>query len=169
MITTSVYRLPANLFANTIMKRWVSRNWWIPILPTLLFVILGIWVNFSFIYVALMILLLVFPTVLMMVYFTYALSEAGRKHILPCKVSLNHDGNMILKYYPFNYEEDKPAPFIKEEIVDVGTLESITITGKYILIFEKKRVFLPRFIPLDAFATQDEADEVIKTLENGTI
>ena len=168
MITTSVYRLPANLFANTVMKRWLSRNWWLPVLPTLLFVILGISVNLSFYYVALMVPLLIFPTVLLMVYLNYAMSEAGMKHVHPCEASLSQAGDIILKYYPITDEDNQASP-CNEEILERHAIESVTANDKYIIIYKKKEYFFPRFIPLNAFETPIEAEKVLKTLEEGRI
>lgn len=163
VITTSIYRLSPNVFTHVVTKRRLTDYWWIPAIPIIVFIILGATIHPAFLYVALMTGFLIFPTALMMVYFSDALSRDGMLHSLPCQAMIHPDGRIRL--CRFSKESDEKYPdIIAEENFNQEDIYKIEETNRHIIITVKHKRYAPKFVALEAFESEKDIENALNCL-----
>ena len=113
---------------------WLGRNWWLIVLPVAACLIVGMH-DWRWLVVAFALLLIVWPGILMIVYFNHALTPEARKAILDKKVVENPDGSLSVTYLP-SADPDTPAP-PEPEHIPVSEIRRVEYTGKSTIYYLK--------------------------------
>lgn len=87
---TPIFSNPSQRYVRVVARRWLARYWWLLAMPLLVSMVGAIW-RWELAVVALMLVLLVYPFVLLIVYFNYALTLRARREILPHRIGLEGD------------------------------------------------------------------------------
>lgn len=89
-ITSAPYKISANIYFKAIISHWLGRWWWIIILPIAVQVIMAT-SNITFLYTAFMTLFLIYPPLVMFLYYNHALSPLSRDNTLLKEVAITDD------------------------------------------------------------------------------
>lgn len=96
-VTTEPFQGTPSAYVRHVFVAWLCRWWWVWALPVAACVI-GACYNFVWVFVALMIVCLLYPGVLMMIYFNYALSPEARHTLLPRRVTITDAPAITITY-----------------------------------------------------------------------
>lgn len=145
------YTVKSSVYANRLLTIALSRLWWVAALPIAVLFVLSL-SEIRFLFVAFMLLLIVFPGVLAMVYFRWALSPEIAVRTIPQRITRGDDG-FTIEYQP--QPDDRFTPprenISKEEIVQVED------TGKYTTIFLTSSPYSIVIIPSEVAVRLDLA------------
>ncbi|MBO5053107.1 MAG: hypothetical protein J6C44_02585 [Muribaculaceae bacterium] len=96
IMSTEVFTPGASAYMTRVARRWLSANlWWVIALPAAM-TIASLWES-VFIFIALMVTFLLYPGVLMMVYYRYALDPWSRLAVYPQQITVN--GNTVIRSF----------------------------------------------------------------------
>jgi hypothetical protein len=95
MITESFKVSPTTL-ATEILKMWLERNYWMLVVPPAACIIMAMFVDIKFIFVAVVLIFLILPPILLFVYYFHALSPESRYSILEHHISMSEEGINII-------------------------------------------------------------------------
>lgn len=149
VITTDIYNITTTVFIRESIKRFLSHNWWWIAIPVVASIIIGVAIDTRFLFISAMIVFLIIPTILMMVYFSRALSIDARKHIIPKYITIDESS---VKTYFINPDPDNMKYILPDN-------ETMPLTDIVDLSVDKQNMVLRfvgddnRFIiiPLNAF------------------
>ncbi len=148
-ITTLPCRVSPQHYFGRLLRIWLSRNWvWFALTIALL---VGLSVhNQLFIYVGLIVLFLVFPMILMFLWFAYALHPDCRASILSKTVELKPNGLACI------FDDGRTETIAWQQI------EQISIISDDIIFHLSKYVFF--ILPSSAFQSPDDLDYFLKKI-----
>lgn len=136
---TNEYSISANKYIKSVLLMVLSRWWWVPVLLVLLSLILST-VNISFIYVALILIFIIFPTALMFIYFHQSTTQESRIAILKKTISIGNNGILIkfapierIKYVGDEEHVEKIVP--KPIFIPKSDVKSVVNMGTYIKVY----------------------------------
>ncbi len=158
MIETEVYKIGAGHYGRRVAAKLASR-WWLPLgLPIAALLVAGAW-DWRWWIVGLAVILVIYPGLLMLAYYYYALSPEAVRAILPQKAVFD-ENDMTIVYYPMAEGCNAPSPrsIPREEIL------GITIDGDYLNLILPKEETLE--IPRSAFQS-GEIYEAFPELRQG--
>lgn len=156
-----MFRITPQTYAATLAKAWLAKWGWILIIPILIFALLGIVRNPAFYFVGLMVIFIVYPSVLLLVYFSEALRPETRRMIQPKMVEFK-DEELRVSYFPFDFNPEEPAS--QPESVACfrpSEFSGFSDTGKFIEVRISGRKHDSIMIPVSAFASQNEASKAM--------
>jgi hypothetical protein len=90
-IVTQSYKLSANTYMDHTMNLWLWRHWYliiIPIVPLVMSPFYGV----AWAYLAMIMLLMIYPTAMLIVYFTHALTFEARDSLYCQHLVITNDG-----------------------------------------------------------------------------
>lgn len=100
-ISTKPYKLSADSYFKTILSLWMRRWWWLVLLPVCAQLVMSLY-NIAFLYTTFITIFLIYPPILMFVYYCYALSPVSRFSIMYKHLEIVADGVSVV----FDKEED---------------------------------------------------------------
>ncbi len=148
-ITTKPCAVTPQHYFKMLLRIWLSRNWWVPVLPVIALVMLSVH-NLLFIYVALMMLFVVVPMIFSFLWFSYMLHPDCRSSILTKTMELSEQGILC------TYEDERTELIAWERIVQVRY-----IANDIVLHFSRYIFFI---LPGDAFESNDDLIYFIKKI-----
>lgn len=119
-LTTDVFTPGASTYMKCVAYRWFTANlWWVIALPTVLGVA-SVW-DSLLMFVALMVTFLLYPSLLMIVYYRYALAPWSRLSVFAQQITINGD-TITRSFIP---SEDFPSvPDIQHLTIKQGSQPS---------------------------------------------
>ncbi len=105
-IVTQTFRQSASECGRKAAMELVERRWWVFALPLAAALVASLW-DWRWIVAALALALVAYPFVLMMAYYSHALTPQGAMALLRRRVEIGDDGIDII-YEPV--DDDRPAP-----------------------------------------------------------
>ena len=122
---TKPFRNTPQQFVARILHLWLKRYWWILALPVVVCGAMAVF-KWEWIIVALMIILLIYPFVLAMVYFNYALAPENRRFIKPLRLDVSPNG-MKISYLNIDDEDGEEVLYKldSEELVPFEAIKSV--------------------------------------------
>lgn len=137
--TTNEYSISANNYIKSVLWMVLGRWWWVPAFLVLLSLILSM-VNISFIYVALILIFIIFPTTLMFIYFHQSTTQESRIAILKKTLTIDNNGICIkfapierIKYVGDEEQMEKVVP--KSIYIPKSDVKRVVDMGAYIKIY----------------------------------
>lgn len=126
MIETEVYKISAARYGRRVAMRLASRWWWAFALPLGAAAVAGCW-DWRWWFVGLVLIFILYPGLLFIAYYYYALSPEAVRVILPQKVQIDQD-QLIFVYYPIadGCHAPKPRTVLRNEI------SSVSLDGAYV-------------------------------------
>lgn len=144
--STDVFTVPASTVMKVIARRWLSRWWWLMVLAPAAALIASMF-NPLWAVVALMLVMLVYPTALLTVCLAHALSDESRRAISPHHIEYDPAGDITLVSHP-----DENFPHLFESLtVTRAELTGISTSGSFITIFYGTSPRQNIIVTLDAF------------------
>ena len=139
------FAIAPRTYLNKLAGEWLSRHWLLLAAP---FVAVLVWTMFDIraLYVALILIFLLYPMGLTLVWFNYALSPQRIKTISHKRMSLSDDG-VSISYLPKNEEETSP---LRYECFTWQEISGYEITSKHIIIKTGRSLDDRIIIPFEA-------------------
>lgn len=128
IFSTGKFFLSASVYVKREASMWFTRNWWWIIAGPVALVMGSAWIP-VLIFVALMLLCLLYPGVMMMVYFHYSLSPFARATLYSQCVILT-DKALSRDFFP----DDRFAQVPEPQSFLMTDIERVQIVGKYVFI-----------------------------------
>lgn len=97
-LTTSTFRITPAQYVRTATGIWMARGGWLWFLPAVAMLCAG-FADWRFFIVALALICIVYPGVMMLVYFNHALRPEAAFATIPHRVSFSPDG-IDIEYFP---------------------------------------------------------------------
>lgn len=160
IIKTEVIRGSTNRYIAHIATRWLERRWWMLLIPIAIPVALGLTVNQAWLLVAFMLLLLCYPSLLLLLLSRYVLRSQARKAVFSYSVAATAR-EMTITYFQLN-DSEAPAPPAEKIVFDQAVKYSITSKGLTIEWGDTPYDFI--FIPHEALQSRAESTLFIKWL-----
>ncbi|WP_288307407.1 hypothetical protein [uncultured Muribaculum sp.] len=134
-------------YAMALMKIWIRRNWpWAFALPILAVAAAAATMSIRYLLIAVVLACLVFPHIIVLIYYSHAMSPHIRMSILPHTVNVSENG-ITLTYIPQQEQQTVPAP----DHIPSGLIKKITYTGTLTIIHlntgRYNIIALPRHMP----------------------
>lgn len=160
IIKTEVIRGSSSRYIGHIATKWLERRWWTLLIPIAVPVTLGLTVNQAWLLVAFMLLLLCYPSLLLLLLGRYALRSQARKAVFSYSVAAT-SREMTITYFQLN-DSEAPAPPAEKIVFDQTVKYSITRKGLTIEWGDTPYDFI--FIPHEALQSRGESALFIKWL-----
>lgn len=162
--TTAIFTISPGTYVRTVLSIWASQWWWAILIPPAAFATLGAAFNPAFCYIALMLLFLIYPGVLVIIYFNYALTPEARAEIIPHRLTFRHE-SISIEYFKSKTDNDGNKIFILESQSTVKASDIIDIAHtrtKTILRLQSRRIRII-IVPYTASANSlnTEIDDII--------
>lgn len=100
-IITDQYKISADRYFKIILSLWLERWWWVVLLPVCAQLVMALF-NVAFVYTTFITIFLIYPPILMFVYYSYALSPISRFSILNKHIEITDVGISVI----FDKEND---------------------------------------------------------------
>lgn len=131
IIDTRQFTPGATRYMSLLARRWAAYNFWWLIMGPLIPAILAVWIPVC-IFISLMIALLLYPGVLMLVYYKYALSPWSRLSVYTQQISIS--GMVMTRHFvPSDswpvVPEDQVLPLASKDFKRVGDYMLADIQG----------------------------------------
>lgn len=148
-LTTKPFRQSAAQCGRQAAVRLIERRWWAFALPLAIALVASMW-DWRFIVAAMALALVAYPFVLMVAYYSHALTPEGAKAILRRKVTIADSGIDVV-YEP--YDDDSRAP--QPEHINIDEVAGCEDRGDAVVIILKKGEIV---IPVSAISPGETAD-----------
>lgn len=150
---TDIFWTSASSYTRSILMQILTDWWWAPLLLIIGCSIMAIYVNIAFIYVSLILIFIIIPTLLMFIYLYYSSSQEARIAILRKKIIIEEQG-ITIKFEPIeatkpnnnsnsNIIQPKDLFYSKDDILSIYNM------GSYIKINLKNGRYKSITIPIN--------------------
>lgn len=183
-VSTGIFSLQPALLARRDFTRIATRYWWCVAIPVGALLLMGA-VDWRWLVVALAAIFILIPTVAMFAWFTIMSRKAIITEIYPHRVSLTHEGDILVEYFPMPHPGNDETECSGTDCHAAATtrlhtpphriirntdITQIGIEGKHIVI--SLRTDLGKasdhtdsiLIPADTFSSHTEAAAFFKTV-----
>ena len=164
-VVTKPFTVTPSQYIGRVMGFWLSKWGWILLFP---FFICGMLAFFrwEWLIVAFILLLIIYPFILVMLYFMYGLNQDGVRSVSPRQIQLMKD-KLVVKYLRKNDDTDEFIPYEETEF-NLSSLRSVTENDKGITIRLSGGFHKHIFIPDESLCDQRRKfTELLK--ESGTM
>lgn len=164
-IVTMLYRVTPATYTARIMSQWLSRWGWVLIIP---FGICGCmaFYRWEWIVVALALALIVYPFVIMMVYFNFGLSDAGRRAIMPRRITFDAESITVDLYKAIPTDDGNDPSYVLADSynIDYNNVKNAEFQdGKGIVLYLRAPRYEHIFIPETSVeSNKSDIDEVLR-------
>lgn len=160
---TEVFRTEAGTYMRIVLGRWLRQNYWWLVVPTLLCLALAITVSAAFVFVALIVVFLLYPMSMMIVYFNYALSPEACAEVSAHRVEFTTDG-LIIDYMsrPDVENERTEYEIVKSVEIPYHQVCSYVNTDTSLILFTDRHGYRLHYIP--ASSMTQECHEIARTM-----
>lgn len=150
------FTVKSSIYVKQLLGIWLTKYWWIIILPLAGVALAGIW-DARWLIVALMMLMILMPAVMAIVFFNFALSPEVAKRTLPQFLNTNAE-SFTISYAP--HPESSFSPSSEQfTIRDIRTIED---NGKYLIIHMQSSQYSIIIIP----ASEPEGKRLYQSWHN---
>lgn len=144
-VPTLPFQGTPSAYVRHVFVAWLCRWWWVWALPIAACVV-GACFDFVWVFVALMIICLLYPGLLMMIYFNYALSPEARRTLLPRRVTISDKPDITI-----TYEDDRtPA-----EVIGAADVKDVEFGGSNVTITLLKPRYHHITVPVSAIPEEE--------------
>ncbi len=150
-VVTKPFSITPSQYIGRVMSFWFAKWGWILLFPFCLCGMLAFF-RWEWLIVALILLLIIYPFILVMLYFMYGLTEEGVRAVKPRQVCLN-DGILGIRYLTKDDESDTYTTAGESEI-NFDSIKSVSETEKGITIRLKGSFYKHLFVPDDSLGEQ---------------
>lgn len=135
---TDVFNMSTNQYIKLILLQMLVKWCWIPVILILCCVILAYTINVAFVYVALMLVFIIIPTVLMFAYFYHSSSTEARVAILLKSIKIS-DSGILIDFEPVEtvvYDDSSKSKVYQPQPIfyPKNDVVSVCIMGNYVKI-----------------------------------
>lgn len=158
MITTKYFKISSSTYVRHCFSAWAEKWWWTLALPIAVLLILGL-KDARYFIIAFALILIVYPGILALLYFNYALRPSAAYALLSRKMIFSDDG-VDIEYAPCDEHPLPPNSHIPIEAIskvedDGGSINIILSSSKYDVII----------VPSNAFA-EGEFSKALKIIDS---
>lgn len=147
-MTSKTFAIPTRDYINKLAFSWLAGRWWLFVIPL---AAVMVWALFDIraVYVALVIVFLLYPMSLTLVWFNYALSPQSLRAISPKQVTVSADG-LKIDFLP-KHEDCKPLP---STVISWSEIHSVELSSGGMTLILGSRLDDRLYLPSDAFSSQ---------------
>lgn len=145
-MTSEIFSIPPRRYIRQLAVDWATRNWLILTLPAASALVWSIF-DVRAVYVALILLFLVYPMTLTLVWFNYAFSPNCIRAITPKQATVSSEG-ISIEYQPTS--DDRPP--LKPCFIDWRDVLSAEMTARTIDLVLGKGIDDKLRLPVDSFS-----------------
>lgn len=149
-ITTEEYKISAEKYFKAIITQWLGQWWWIIALPIIVQIVLS-FNNIAFIYTAIMTLFLIYPPLLLFLYYQHALTPQSRYNTLLKTVAITDIG-IDLNFI----QADENTPIIKPVLISWDTVTGVEFSRHYFALKLNSSNYQLLLIPYSAVSHTDQ-------------
>ncbi len=146
-ITTKPYKSKASDYVKEILSQWLGKWWLVIAVPIILQLAMSLH-NVLFIFTAFMTIFLLYPPILLFVYYFYALSPNARDFITMKSLVIDDNGINIC----FIDEEDSSITTVKQ--IDWTEISSIKYTRNQLIFILKSNNYQLLILPYSSVAQE---------------
>lgn len=121
-------------YSRRLAMIWLERNWWMIVLPVAVCLIAGLY-DWRWLVVAFALLLIVWPGIMIIVFYDHALRPEARKAIMDKRVTVNPDGSLTVTYLSASTTDTTPPP--PPEHIAASDIRQIEHSGKSTVFYLK--------------------------------
>ena len=129
-IISEPYKINAEKYFKAIMLQWLGTWWWAIALPIAIQAFLA-FSNIAFLYTSFMTLFLIYPPIVMFLYYQHALSPLSRTNTLSKRAIISDDGIDIIYHHE---DENTNAPLLKPEHITWDSVTGAEYTQQYFVL-----------------------------------
>lgn len=141
---------------------WLGKWWWLAGIPVITPIALGMTLDPTWFFVALMIMCLCYPTIMLIVFCNHGLKPQARKASHDSIAEINHRG-LRVTYIPI--DENIPAP--SPTLIKYDEISEYHITRKGIVLSWDNDPYNFIVIPHDCLSSPEEGRKVMEWLRDG--
>ena len=145
-MTSKPFATTPRRYINSIAIKWISAHWLMAALPLAAAVVWSLF-DVRAIYVALILLFLVYPMALTLVWFDYAFSPGSIRAITEKEVTVTSSG-LSISFLPKN----EGLPPLKSQFIAWDDINSAEMTAKSVELILGKRLDERLVLPADCFS-----------------
>lgn len=164
VIITEKFKPSPGLYTGILMRRWLVNNLWWLIMPVTLFFVLGIFLNSTYFYVALIYLFCVAPISQALVYFNYALHHDTVVNTFEQQWSFSEQSAAVTYYPTVTPQDETVNPLIDSAVVDAAKITRMNITGGN-LVMTLNNDYKIYVIPLSSLTAPDDLNKIFRFYE----
>lgn len=125
MIRTGEFTTTSGQYLSALLGLWLPRYWVMPVVPVLVCVALGLWLDdWRWLLVGLMLIFIVIPMAMSFLYTYYMLTPEARRAVTPKRVEIEAGSHITLLYVP-----EEMAP----ERIDKAAIRSVRYRREYLM------------------------------------
>lgn len=148
-ITTEPYKSDASDYIKEILSQWLGKWWLVIAVPIILQLAMSLY-NVLFIFTAFMTIFLLYPPILLFVYYFYALSPNARDFITMKSLVIDDNGINIC----FINEENFSITSVKQ--IDWTEISSIKYTSNRLIFILKSNNYQLLILPYSSIIQEDQ-------------
>lgn len=153
-------------YALHLLGLWLRRNaWWAFGVPVVVSLILAMFVDTKFVYLAVVLVCLALPHVFVTVYWRHLLSDATCRWILPHTVSFTADA-IAVEYVAEADETDTDTPLRAPFDIDMALVTSARIKDDILVLTVGDNPYDIIIVPLNAFYPPSLVHRVIQMIRS---
>ena len=164
VIITEKFKPSPSLYTCILMRRWLVNNLWWLIMPVTLFLGLGIFLNASYFYVALIYLFCVAPMSQALVYFNYVLHPDTIVNIFEQQWRFSEQSAAVTYYPTVTVHDETVNPLTDSSVVDAAKITRVNISGGN-LVMTLNNDYKIYVIPLSSLTAPDDLSKIFKFYE----
>ncbi len=149
------FSLPTSIFTNRAAMRWLRRHLWWIIIPPMILIIASAWIP-ALIFVALMLIFLLYPAVTMMVYFHCTLSPYAQSTLYLQRITLASDG--LTRIF---ISDERFSSVPENQQFAVSQIEYVELRNKNLFFKIKGGTDHYIILPLSAIPNEENTYEII--------
>lgn len=158
MITTQYFRISSSTYVRHCFGVWAGKWWWALVIPIAALVIPGL-SDARFLIAVFALLLVIYPGLLALIYFSYALRPQAAYSLLSRRMTFTNDG-ILIEYEPTD-EYRIPA----DTHVPRGSIARTEDDGSHMVIMLKSSAYDLLILPVEVFK-KDDLKKVLPMISN---
>lgn len=160
VIITNSYKVSVNSYFQEVLMIWLGHWWWLVALPLIAQMLLVAF-NIAFLYTALITVFLIYPPLLMFVYYYHALSPVSRLSTLYKHIEVTDIGLSIV----FEPEDEADCNIQSPQYIKWSEIAYVSYSKKYFILHLTQSKYQVILIPYTATNSLRQLEDIANTLD----
>lgn len=146
--TTEYFRITSSTYVRRCFSLWMDKWWWTLAIPLSILLVMAIG-DIRYLIVAFALALIVYPGIMALLYFNYALRPSAAYALLPHRIILS-DKEIAIEYEP---SDEYPVPI--KQYIPFKSITRMENQGDYLILEIHTSIYDLLFIPISKIAAGD--------------